>query len=71
MLDATYNGMIQMFWLEGNRTERRINRNDWELIVFIKDEDKYREQLVEWQVCEAAAGEFQEVLNELQDMNHF
>lgn len=44
MLALNYTGMIQVFCLEGNLAQQRINRNDQELILFIKDDDKYKGQ---------------------------
>lgn len=41
---AKYTGTIQMFCLEDNRARQKINRNDKGLILFIKDDDKYKKQ---------------------------
>lgn len=42
MLAAKYTGVLQVFFfLEGSQALKRINRDALELILFIKEYDKY------------------------------
>lgn len=43
MLAAKYAGVLQgfFFFLEGSQAQKRINRDALELILFIKEYDKY------------------------------
>lgn len=72
MLAANCAGMIQVFCLEGNPAQQRINRKmtkSWFCLLKMMTNTKGR--ICEWQMFEPAAGEILEVSHELRDWNHF